>query len=235
MDAKEFPESSIDQASKDQVETVVIEAGHGYVDLLDASSVDKPAPDEEMVYAVQDVLDEYGVDYQLVHIADDTSGDLNPEQMASKHEIVGDYLEDWSIEPEQVCWESEAASVWENGWKDYQGLDNVKGSSKNVPFTCAALDAAMTAEKLDETDQTSIPGADLAVTQHDENLPVPSIGGYSSFQGYEGQITSHQIQEELYKLGALEDKTWSQGSNLEYNPEEKTVDELAQELEEVIS
>ncbi len=235
MDAKEFPESSIAQASTDQVETVVIEAGHGYVDLLDDSSVDKPAPDEEMVYAVQDVLDEYGVDYQLVHIADDTSGDLNPEQMASKHEIVGDYLEDWSIEPEQVCWESEAASVWENGWKDYQGLDNVKGSSKNVPFTCAALDAAMTAEKLDETDQTSIPGADLAVTQHDENLPVPSIGGYSSFQGYEGQITSHQIQEELYKLGALEDKTWSQGSNLEYNPEEKTVDELAQELEEVIS
>lgn len=234
MDTKGAAEASSPPESAEAVETVVIEAGHGYVDLLDDEDVHIPEPDEEMIEAVQDFCEDYGIDYQLLHVADDTSSDLTAEQLDSKHETVDEYLKKWSLDPDQVSWESEAASVWEDGWYEHQDIENVAGSSKNVPFTCAALDAAMTAEKLSETDYTSIPAADLAVTQHDENLPVPSIGGYSSFHGYEGQETSHGIQEELYDRGVLETQTWKQSGNLEYNPEEKTAEELVGELEEVV-
>lgn len=234
MDTKGAAEASSPPAPAEPVETVVIEAGHGYVDLLDDEEVHIPGPDEEMIKAVQDFCEDYGIEYQLVHVADDTSSDLSAEQLDSKENTVDEYLEKWSKKPDQISWESEAAAVWEDEWYDHQDIEGVTGDSKNVPFTCAALDAAMTAEKLGETDYTSIPAADLAVTQHDENLPVPSIGGYSSFQGYDSQEKSHEIQEELYELGVLENPTWEQSANLEYNPGEKTPGELVEDLEEVV-
>lgn len=221
--------------AKGSVETVVLEAGHGYVDLLDDPTVDIPVPNQEMIQVVQDFCQDYGIDYKFIHVADDTDGSLSQDQVDSKDQIVDEYLEKWNCEPDEICWESEAAEVWENEWSDYQSIEGVSGSSKNVPFSCAALDAAMTAEKLGETDLTSIPSADLAVTQHDENLPVPSMSGYSSFHKYKGQETSHEIQESLYDLGALETPSRTQKSNFEYNPEQKSVEELLEGLEEVIT
>ena len=222
-------------ATKGSVETVVHEIGHGYVDLLDDPGVVIPPPNEELVGVIQDLCQDYGIDYKLIHIADDTDESLSKDQIDSKEDIVDSYLEKWSYTPDEICWESEAADVWENDWTDYQSIDGVTGSSKNVPFSCVALDAAMTAEKLGETDQTSIPSMDFAVTQHDENLPVPSIGGYSSFHNYEGQQASHEIQEVLHDLGVLETPTWKQESNFEYNPEKKSEEEFLEELEEVIA
>ncbi len=220
---------------ENETEEVVIEAGHAYLEKLKQGE-EIPAPNTETVQNAQDFLQDHGIETSLIAILDDTHSSVQQMPEEQKQELADEYLSTWKIQADSYHWESEAIEVWNQSWGQYLELDNAvdEEDSKWCDLTCAALDAAMTAEKLGITDQTSIPEADAAVTQHDENYPLPS--GYSSFHGYKNQESSHQLQQELYSEDAIPVPTFQDQYNLEFNPEQVSNEELEQDLyQEVVS
>jgi len=213
-----------------EVDQVTIEAGHAYLEKL-KNGEDIPPPDQDTLNTVQDFLSDHGVDSQLITILDDTHSSVEEISQQEKNELAENYLSKWDHQPDSYHWESEAIQVWEDNWQNYQQLQNAVDpeDSKWCEMTCAALDAAMTAEKLGITDQTTIPSADKAVTQHDENYPLPS-GVYSSFQGYDNQKESHQLQQQLHEQDAVPVPTFQDSYNLEFNPEELSNGELEEQV-----
>lgn len=215
--------------TKGTVEEVTIEAGHAYLDKL-ASGESIPAPDFETIATVRHFFDDHGISTTLIAVIDDTPETVEGISKQQKTGLAENYLAKWGVEPDSYHWESEAIDVWTKDWAPYQDLEYVKAEdSKWCDLTCAALDAAMTAEKLGLTDQTSIPGADLSVTQHDENYPIPS-GEFSSFHGYDNQEESHKVQEQLHREGAIPAPIFQDSHNLEFNPEKVSNGELEQTL-----
>ena len=218
-----------------EIEEVTIEAGHAYLEKLKKGE-QIPPPNPETVQTTQDFLHDHGINTNLVAILDDTHSSVKVIEEDQKQELAEEYISTWEVQPDSYHWESEAIDVWNQKWSQYLDLNNAidEGDSKWCSLTCAALDAAMTAEKLGITDQTSIPSADATVTQHDENYPLPS--GYSSFHNYDNQKESHQLQQNLYEDGVIPVPTFQDQYNLEFNPEQVSNGELEEDLyQEVIS
>jgi hypothetical protein len=217
------------------IEEVTIEAGHAYLDKL-ANGETIPSPKTETLDTLQDFFHDYGINTDLIAIIDDTPKAVEDLSDQKKTELAENYLSKWGIEPDSYHWESEAIDVWNQEWSQYKDLDYATAEdSKWCDLTCAALDAAMTAEKLSLTDYTSIPGADFAVTQHDENYPL-APGTFSSFHGYDNQEESHELQQQLHEEGVVEVPTFQDSHNFEFNPEEISNGELEETLyQEVIA
>jgi len=211
------------------IEEVTIEAGHAYLDKL-ANGETIPSPEVETLDTLQDFFHDYGINTNFIAIIDDTPKDVEDLSDQKKTELAENYLSKWEVDPDSYHWESEAIDVWNQEWSQYKDLDYATAEdSKWCDLTCAALDAAMTAEKLGLTDQTSIPGADFAVTQHDVNYPL-APGTFSSFHGYDNQEESHELQQQLHEEEVIEAPTFQDSHNLEYNPEEVSNSELEEKL-----
>lgn len=211
------------------IEEVTIEAGHAYLDKL-ANGETIPSPETETLDTLQDFFHDYGIKTNLIAIIDDTHEAVEDLGDQQKTELAENYLSNWGIEPDSYHWESEAIDVWNQEWSQHKDLDYATAEdSKWCDLTCAALDAAMTAEKLSLTDYTSIPGADFAVTQHDENYPL-APGTFSSFHGYDNQEESHELQQQLHEEEVIEVPTFQDSHNLEFNPEEVSNGELEETL-----
>lgn len=217
------------------IEEVTIEAGHAYLDKL-ANGETIPSPETETLDTLQDFFHDYGINTNLIAIIDDTPKAVEEFGGQQKTELAENYLSKWGIEPDSYHWESEAIDVWNQEWSQHKDLDYATAEdSKWCDLTCAALDAAMTAEKLSLTDYTSIPGADFAVTQHDENYPL-ALGTFSSFHGYDNQEESHELQQKLHEEEVVEVPTFQDSHNFEFNPEEISNGELEETLyQEVIA
>ena len=213
-----------------EVDEVTIEAGHAYLEKLQ-NGEEVPPPNQETLNTAQDFLNDHGIETQLIAIFDDTHTSVEQLGNEQKTDLAENYLSQWSQQPESYHWESEAIQVWENNWEEYKQLENAvdQGDSKWCGVTCAALDAAMTAEKLGITNRTTIPAAGKAVTQHDQNYSLPS-GVYSSFQGYDNQEESHNLQQQLYNNEVIPIPTFQDSHNLEFNPEQLSNGELEDKL-----
>jgi len=212
------------------LDEVTIEAGHAYLEELQKGT-EIPSPNQETLNTIHEFLNDQGIDTKLIAILDDTHTSVDQVREQEKQDLAEIYLSQWNQQPVSYHWESEAIQVWENDWQNYKHLQNVvdQEDSKWCDITCAALDTAMTAEKLGLTNQTKIPAADKAVTQHDKNYPLPS-GAYSSFHKYDNQEESHQIQQKLHEQGKLPLPTFQDAHNLEFNPEQISNEELEDKL-----
>lgn len=229
MDTKDSEKSQTKYGATTGIEQVTIEAGHAYLDKL-SNGEPIPAPETETLDTIQDFFHDYGIDTKLIAIIDDTPKAVEGLSEEKKAELAEEYLSNWELEPDSYHWESEAITVWSQEWIQYKNLDHATAEdSKWCDLTCAALDTAMTAEKLGLTDYTSIPGADFSVTQHDENYPL-APGTFSSFHGYDNQEESHELQQQLHEEEVIEAPTFQDNQNLEFNPEEISNEELEEKL-----
>lgn len=222
--------------TKGPVDSIVVEAGHGYLHHFGDENIAVPPPNEQMLGHVFDFCQEYGLDNQLALIVDDTSKKVSQSEEANKEELVSEYLDRWKSEPDQIGYESESAKVWNEAWEDQQAVaeSEITGDKKKVEYTCPALDTAMVAEKLGLTDKTSIPAGGYAVTQHDKNFLIG--GEYHSFYDCSTHQESLGIQEQLHEAGVTGIPTFQNSHHLEFNPEEFTKEELEETLyQEVIS
>jgi hypothetical protein len=212
-----------------EIEEVTIESGHAYLDKL-ANGETIPSPEVGTLDTLKDLFHDYGIETNLIAIIDDTPKDVENLGDQQKTELAENYLSKWEIDPDSYHWESEAIDVWKQEWNQHKDLDYATAEdSKWCDLTCAALDTAMTAEKLSLTDYTSIPGADFAVTQHDENYPL-APGTFSSFQDYDNQEESHELQKQLHEEDVIEVPTFQDNNNLEFNPQEVDNKELEEAL-----
>jgi len=213
--------------------TAVLEAGHTYLDLLNQGE-EVPAPDEEALGEVTDCLEGLGYETHLICVVDDTPQGVENIGAGNQSQLVDDYLSDWS-EPPSVYYESQAITVLESLETSDDLLKGKDG--KWTDFTCSALDTAMVLGKVGLL-ESEFPEADVAITQHDKNYPLPD-GSFSSFHDFKYQDQSHEIQEKLvdefsqeegkgYKLTELDGK-----HHLEFNPAEVDNGVLTGKIQEV--
>jgi hypothetical protein len=213
--------------------TAVLEAGHAYLDLLNQGE-EIPAPDEETLREVADCLEGLGYETDLICVVDDTPQEVENIDAGDQSQLVDDYVSGWSETP-SVYYESQAIPVLGSLETSDELLK--EKDSKWTDFTCSALDTAMVLGKLGLL-ESEFPEADLAITQHDKNYPLP-YGGHSSFHDFKYHDQSHEIQEKLvdefgqeegegYKLTELDGK-----HHLEFNPAEVDNGVLTGKIQEV--